>query len=181
MANGYTLAEVTEDNTLILKLTDHEVDSWRNHELCLQILQKILGEEKKIVSQIIPPTDSLAQIFYENADIDCGFDISDDYSKIVMRPEDDESYILVVPKACLLMQVLEGVPSDEIFVEYFSLDENGEVIQHITFPRYSHMFMFQDIQECKQLKVYEQVPSQITEYFNPNVDQNYNELPYSSF
>ena len=178
LANGYTYATVTADKTLILKLTDAQLTSWKNN-IFLQILQKIMGEEKNIVSQIIPPTDSIYGTFYENADIKCGFEISDDYSKIIAGPGDDKSYALIVPQACLLMQVLEGVPSDKISVEYFEVNSNGVATTHISLPKYT--YMFQNLEECKQLKSYEQIPAQIVEYLDPTIDKNYNDLNYKFF
>ena len=41
LENGYTNAWVTSDQVLILQLTDAQLDSWRNSNVSLQILQKI--------------------------------------------------------------------------------------------------------------------------------------------
>ncbi|MBQ8416621.1 MAG: hypothetical protein IJX13_06980, partial [Clostridia bacterium] len=179
LENGYTSATINNDGTLILQLTDSQSDQWRNSNKRLQILQKILGEERQVVTKIIPPTDPVYGTLYEDADIHCGCDISEDYSQIIARPGDDKSYQAVVPFACLMMQVLEGRPSDEIFVEYLELDSSGDVTTHICLPMY--MFMFQDLDECKQLKKYEQISAEIEEYILPDGDESCDGLGYESF
>lgn len=179
LENGYTKVELTEDDVLILHLTEAQVDSWRNSNVSLQILQKILGADKKIVSQIIAPTDPLYSIFYIDADTQCGFEISDDFSKIVAGPGDDKTYWLVIPPACLMMQVLQGKPSEEISVEYFEYNSEGDLTSHAFFPTY--MFMFQNLDECKQLKSYEQNAIEIVEYLDPSADESYNGFGYESF
>jgi len=179
LENGFTSAMVTSDDTLVLQLTNIQSGNWRNSEVSLQILQKILGSEKEIVSKIIPPTDSFYGAFYENADTACGFEISDDYSKVTAGPGDDKSYQLIVSRACLLMQVFKGIPSDNISVEYIELDSEGVVTNRIFLPMY--MFIFENLDECKQLKTYEQISSEIDEYLDPNVDENLKGLNYISF
>ena len=145
----------------------------------MQILQKILGKEKEIVSKIIVPTDPIYGTLYEDADVHCGFEISDDYSKIIAGPGDDKSYSLIVPNACLLMQVLQGVPSDKISVEYLEIDSNSRVTKRMCWPTY--MSIFQDLDECKLLKSYEQTAATIDEYLDPKVDKSYKGLEYQSF
>jgi len=179
LENGYTKVELTEDDVLILHLTEAQVDLWRNSNVFLQILQKILGVDKKIVSQIIVPTDPIYSNFYIDADTQCGFEISDDFSKIVAGPGDDKSYWLVIPQACVMMQVLEGKPSEEISVEYFEYNSEWVLTSHSSFPTY--MFMFQNLDECKQLKTYEQNTIEIVEYLAPSADESYNGLEYESF
>ena len=179
LENGYASAIVTADETLVLQLTDSQLDRWKNSSIQLQILQKILGKEKEIVSKIIVPTDPIAGTLYEDADVHCGFEISEDYSKIIAGPGDDKSYFLVVPKACLLMQVLQGVPSDKISVEYLEIDSNSRVTKRMCLPMY--MSIFQDLDECKLLKWYEQTAAAIDEYLDPKVDKSYKGLEYQSF
>ncbi len=179
LENGYTKVGLTEDDVLILHLTEAQVDSWCNSNVFLQILQKILGPDKKIVSQMIAPTDPFYSNLYKDADTQCGFEISDDFSKIVAGPEDDKTYWLVLPPACLMMQVLEGKPSEEISVEYFEYNSEGVLTSHSFFPTY--VFMFQNLDECKQLKSYEQNAIEIVEYLAPSADESYNGLEYESF
>ena len=179
LENGYTDVSMTDNETLILKLTDSQLNTWKNSIIHLQILQKILGDEKEIVSQVIVPTDLLYGTLYEDADIHCGFEISEDFSRVIAGPGDDKSYYLIVPKACLLMQFFQGVPSDKISVEYIEVNAAGSVISRANFPAY--MSIFQDLEECKLLKQYEQTPAEIYEYTTPNADGNYKGLEYKSF
>lgn len=178
LENGYTKAAITDD-VLVLYLTDSQVDSWRNSNIFLQILQKIMGDDKEIVPQVIVPTDPVYSMLYEDADLQCGFEISDDYSKIVAGPGDDKTYSMIVPRACFTMQVLQGKPSDEISVEYLEYNADGVLTSHFFLPTY--MFIFQNLDECKQLKSYEQADAEIVEYLDPNLDESYKGLEYRSF
>ena len=122
---------------MLLFLTDDEIDEWRNSCIQLQILQRYYGDERVIVTEVIPVEGenfSLMASLYKNANKSCGFDISDDYTKIVAGPGDDKTYFLVIPYACLLMQVIEGKPSDEIVVEYTVVDADGNVTERIVIP-----------------------------------------------
>lgn len=179
LENGYTNATVTADNVLVLQLTDAQLDEWRNSNSSLQILQKMLGEEKQIVSKIIPQTGLIYGTLYEDADVACGFEISDDYSKVIAGPGDDKSYKLVIPRACFMMQLLAGTPSDEISVEYLEVNAEGIVTEHMFLPIY--MYIFEDLNECKQLMSHEQALLEINEYHNPSVDENYSGLEYDAF
>ncbi|MBQ4115882.1 MAG: hypothetical protein IJD37_00750, partial [Clostridia bacterium] len=104
---------------------------------------------------------------------------SDDYSKVVAGPGDDKSYKLIVPHACLMMQIFEGKPSSEISVEYLEVNTKGDVIEQISFPVY--MYVFKDLNECKSLMSYEKIPSEIIEYHTPEIDANYHSMEYNDF
>ena len=178
LERGYTSATLTTDDVLVLQLTDAQLEQWRNSDVYLQILQKILGEEKKIVSQINPPTDPVFGILYDGADT-CGYEISDDYSKIVAGPGDDKSYKLVIPQACFMVQVLAGKASEEISVEYLEINEEGVITEHIFIPVY--MYIFKNFDECKNLMSYEQIPSEIVEYVDAKIDTSHNGIEYKTF
>lgn len=178
LENGYTDAFVTSDQFLILRLTNSQLEAWKNSDVYLQILQKMVGEEKQIVSQIIPPTDLVYGTLYEGADLS-GWEIAEDYTTINVGPGIDRSYIMVVPRACLMMQVLSGRPSEEISVDYYEIDVNGNVYSHIVFPISS--YIFQNFEECKQLMTYEQIPSTIVEYEDAKTDEKLWNLKYKTF
>ena len=179
LENGYTNAWVTSDQVLVLQLTDTQLDSWRNSDMSLQILQKILGEEKEIVTEIIPPTDHpLWETLYGGAET-CKYEIAEDYSKIVVGPGQDRSFRLVIPQACLMMQLLEGIPSDEMSVEYLEMNSIGQITDHEFYPIY--VYMFQEIEECENLIHYEQIDSTITRYHDANIDPNIKGFEYKSF
>jgi len=176
--NGYSEAKVDQAGNLILHLTDAQREAWKNSSAFLQILQKIVGEERKIVSKIIPPTNEIHQLFYEGAE-SCGFEISEDYSKVIAGPGDDKSYILFVPQACLMMRVLEDGTGEEHRVEYREVDAQGDTTVYHLFPM--PVFMFQDIDECKQLMSYEQIEVECMEFDFPSHDTFYRECEYQEF
>ncbi|MBQ4115880.1 MAG: hypothetical protein IJD37_00740, partial [Clostridia bacterium] len=72
LENAYIEATVTSDDVLVLQLTDAQMNSWKNAVVHLQILQSILGEDKEIVSKVIPPADPFYKSLYEDA-VNCGF------------------------------------------------------------------------------------------------------------
>lgn len=176
---GYTNVTVTDDDFLVLKLTDEELEEWKNSSKHMQILQKILGEEKQIVSEIVPPTDVAFGTLYEDADMDCGFEISEDYSKIIADAGDDQNYEAVVPYACIMMQVLSRKPSQDIYVEYTVFDSNGKISKYLSYPMY--MFMFEDFNECKQLMNYGEIEAEVKVYDDPTTDKDYTDIVYKTF
>jgi len=134
IAYGYTYAKVDRNGNLFLVLTDEELSYWKNSRFDLQVLQKVIGEERSIGIDIIPPQDSISKIFYDDADTACGFEISNDYTKIIAGPGDDKSYFVFIPSACIAVQFFDGKPSDEIKVEYIEVNESQEVINMFTWP-----------------------------------------------
>ncbi len=134
IAYGYTYAKVDRNGNLFLVLTDEELSYWKNSRFDLQVLQKVIGEERSIGIDIIPPQDSISKIFYDDADTACGFEISNDYTKIIAGPGDDKSYFALIPSACIAVQFFDGKPSDEIKVEYIEVNESQEVINMFTWP-----------------------------------------------
>jgi hypothetical protein len=176
--NEYTDSAVTEDGDLVLHLTDNQVDQWRNSNVFMQILQKIMGKEKQIVTKVIVPTSFPFESLYKNSN-KCGYEISDDYTKIVVGPGDDRSYYSIVLHSCVFVQLLEGKPSDEISVEYIEVDSEGKITEQSFYPTYQPMF--QDLDECKELMHYEQLPAEIKEYTDPQIDKNFKNFEYERF
>jgi hypothetical protein len=94
----------------------------------LQVLQCVLGDTRDIGVKVDYSDDYLE--FLKDAHT-CGFDISEDYTKIVESPEDNGWYYPLIVAACIEMQVFMGKTCDEIIVEYWEVDENGETLDHI--------------------------------------------------
>lgn len=132
--NGFTSAEVNKNGNLILSLTEKELFYWKNSRVDLQILQKVVGEERNIGIKPTPPSDKIMKLLYDNAEQSCGFEISDDYTKIIANPGDDITYFAVIPSACIAMQLFNGKQSDEITVEYVETNEDGEIVKRIIWP-----------------------------------------------
>jgi len=131
----FTYAKVKKNGDLILVMTDQQIEDWKNGNFYLQLLQKIVGSERQIVTEVIPPTDPFSELFYKDADIMCGFEISEDYTRIYADPEDGTFlYFGFVPHACLAMQVLSGKPSDEISYTFIEYDEEGNIVEQFVWP-----------------------------------------------
>jgi len=179
LENGYTKASATEDNILILQLTDSQVESWKNSDVYLQILQKLVGEEKEVVSKSSPPSALLFKILYDEVD-SCGIEISEDFTQIVAEETDNRLfYAQILQNACLTVQVITGKPIENISVEYTVRNSEGILIEHIILPW--HTTMFQNLDECKQLMTYEQTPSDIYVHATPTEDPYSNNLQCKSF
>lgn len=134
LENGYIFSKCDEQNNLILFLTNKQIHNWKNSNADLRILQKVVGEKDKIVDQQPPYMNEVFESFYKNASTNCGFDISKDDTKIIASPEDDKSYFLIIPRACVIMQVLNGKSSDEIKFEYIEIDSNNNIINLEKWP-----------------------------------------------
>ena len=179
LENRYVKASVTEDNVLILQLTDSQVESWKNSDVYLQILQKLVGEEKKVVSKSSPPSSPIFKVLYDEVD-SCGIEVSDDYTKILAEEDDSRLfYAHILQSACLTIQLISGKPIENILVEYTVRNSKGILIEHIILPWSTTIF--QDLDECKQLMTYEQIPSDIYEHTDSEKDPYSRNLQYDSF
>lgn len=124
----YLFARLDRDGCLIITLKNDAIAQWKNTFIDLQVLQCVLGEERGIGITV----DYSMDFFHlmETADT-CGFEISEDFSKIVESPEDNSWYFPFTIVACARMQMFEGKPCSEIYVEHTSIDEYGNVIETI--------------------------------------------------
>ena len=64
----------------------------------------------------------------------CGFEISDDFTRVIESPEDNSWYFPFTTSACAKMQVFEGKICTEIKVEHIETDAEGKVIDIFIFP-----------------------------------------------
>ena len=134
LADGYTFARVDEAGYLILLLSDKELKEWKNNCLDLQILQAVLGDTRDIGVEIsISEEDFIVGSFLEYAD-KCGWEISEDYKKVILSPDDMISFFPPIMSACRTMQMMNGTPTDEIRIEYIKVDETGKVIEKTIYP-----------------------------------------------
>ena len=129
--NNYSFAFVDKKGNLVLILTDEEVQTYKNNSHYLQVLQAVLGDTRDIGVEINYEYDPL--YFIEFAPT-CGIEVSEDFRTITKGPGGNRFHVSVVAAACMEIQILNGVPSDEITVDYYLYDENGNVKQHISFP-----------------------------------------------
>ena len=126
----FIYAETDKDGNLVLFLTDKQVRRWKSSYFPLQVLQKYYGNTRDIGIDLSEPTDELLKLFYDQAE-QCGFYISDDFTKIIASPEDNMFYFAVLPNACIAMQFFDGTPSDDIQLIYTEVDANGNVTKTI--------------------------------------------------
>ena len=131
LENGYTYAKVDNEGNLILILSDRQIQDWKNSWYALTVFQRMLGDERPIGITTQHQPDAMG--FYENADT-CGLDISDDFKTIIESPDDNHWYYAFASPCCIFMQIINGVPSDEIYVDYYRVDADGKVIEHIYWP-----------------------------------------------
>ena len=122
----YLRAEVDSDGCLILVLKDEVISEWKNTFTDLQILQCVLKDTRDIGVIIDYSKDFMG--YMEDAHT-CGFEISEDFSKVIDSPEDNSWYYPFIVSACLKMQMFEGKLCSEIKVEYIEINIYGEIIE----------------------------------------------------
>ena len=133
LRDAYVSAEVDKDGCLILILEEAVAEQWKNSLVSLQILQCVLGDSRDIGVTVDYSNDYLG--FMENAHT-CGFEIAEDYTKIIDEYGDNTFYLPEVMIACLEMQVFAGKTCENIIVEYLRYDKDGEVADHVVYPDY---------------------------------------------
>ena len=129
--DNYTFAFVDPKGYLILILTDEQVQIYKNNLYTLQILQAVLGNTRDIGVQITDETDFFGFIEFAPT---CGIKVSEDYKTFTKGPGGNRFYVPLIAEACMQLQFINGVPSEEIGVDYYLYDENGNVKQHISYP-----------------------------------------------
>lgn len=132
--DGYTFAKVDKNGYLILLLNDKELKEWKNKCLDLQILQAVLGDTRNIGVEI-----SISEEYFIVGSLlkyvdKCGYEISEDYKKVIVSPDDMISFFPFIMTACETMQMMNGTPTDEIKIEYIKVDENGKIIEKTIYP-----------------------------------------------
>ena len=130
LKNKYAEAYVDKDGCLILTLENQVITEWKNTFAALQVLQCVLGDTRDIGITIDYSKDFLD--YMRDADT-CGYDISEDFTKVVESAEDNSWYFPFIMTSCCVMQVFEGKSCTEIKIDYVEIDENGEVINTINY------------------------------------------------
>ena len=132
LEHKYRSARIDEDGCLIIVLTKGIAAAWKNDLYYLHVLQCVLDDTKDIGITVDYSKDPSAGFLdlMKNANT-CGYEISDDFTKIIASPGDNVIYFLFMPLACLIMQAFEGKMCTDYIVEYIELDENGAVEKHI--------------------------------------------------
>ena len=130
--NGnYAYAKVDKDGCLILIVEKEIVDEWKNSLLPLQILQCVLGDSRDIGITVDYSYDFLN--YMERAE-SCGFEIAEDFKKIIDGPGDNSWYCPFIFTACIELQMFEGKDCKDIFVELYRYDDNGELLEYDCYP-----------------------------------------------
>ena len=127
----YIQAQVDNDGCLILTLENETISEWKNTFTDLQVLQCVLGESRDIGITIDYSKDFMD---YMKDAHTCGYEISEDFTKVIESPEDNGWYFPFTTLACAKMQVFEGKTCTEIKVEHIEVDASGEVIDTFIFP-----------------------------------------------
>lgn len=127
----YLHAYVDDDGCLILTLENKTISEWKNTFFDLQVLQCVLGESRNIGITVDYTMDYLD--FIKNAHT-CGFEISEDFTKVIESAEDNSWYFPFTTLACATMQVFDGKTCTEIKVEHIEINDKGEIIDTFIFP-----------------------------------------------
>ena len=132
--NNYSFAFVDFKGNLILILTDEQIQIYKNNLYTLQVLQAVLGDTRDI-GVVVNYDDELYDFlgFIKFAPR-CGIKVSEDYKTFTKGPGGNRFYVPLIAEACMQLQFINGVPSEEIGVDYYLYDENGNVKQHISYP-----------------------------------------------
>ena len=131
----FLYAKVNSKGNLILVMTDTQIDYWKNNNFYMQLLQKIVGTDRQIVSEIVVPQDPVSLVFYEDADIVCGYEISEDFTHVYADPSDSKFlYFPLMPYPCIAMQVLSGKSSDDISYTFIEYDDAGNIVEQFVWP-----------------------------------------------
>lgn len=127
----YLFADVDRDGCLILILRNNDLLEWRNTFVDLQVLQCVLENTRDIGIEV----DYSKDLFHlmETANT-CGYEISNDYTRIVESYEDNSWYYPVIMSACMKMQMFEGKTCSDIRVEFLRVDTSGEIVETIVYP-----------------------------------------------
>lgn len=132
--DGYTFAKVDKDGYLILFLSNNELKEWKNKLVGLQILQAVLGDTRDIGVEIsISEDDFIVGSLLKYVD-KCGYEISEDYKKVIVSPDDMISFFPFIMSACEMMQIMNGTPTDQTQIEYIKVDLNGNIIEKTIWP-----------------------------------------------
>ena len=132
LIEGQYTYEFTHGNgCLVLILKTEIADWWKNHFFNLQVLQAVLSDHVDIGVTVDYSNDFLG--FKESAD-SCGYEISEDCTKIVESSDDNDWFFPIIMPACIKMQVFEEKSCKDIKVEFIKLDVNGEMIDRVLFP-----------------------------------------------
>lgn len=131
LENKYLQAQVDNDGCLILTLKNETISEWKNTFTALQVLQCVFGDARNIGITIDYSKDFMH--YMEDAHT-CGYEISEDYTKVIESPEDNSWYFPIINAACAIMQVFEGKTCKEVRVEHIEINDQGEVIETFIFP-----------------------------------------------
>ena len=118
----------------MLILSDSERDAWKNEMVILQILSRKWQDKKDIGVDIIEQEEAIQTLIIEPG-LSCGLELSEDYKTVIAEPDDDSFYYQWFVIMGIEMQFFDGVPSDEISVEYIKYGADGTIVRHLSWPK----------------------------------------------
>ena len=134
----YLKAKTDADGCLIITLKKAVISEWKNTFVDLQILQCVCADRPEMGINVDYSRDFLS--YMENAHT-CGFEISENFTRVIDSPDDNTWYYPIIVPACARMQMFEGKSCSEIKVEYIEINESGEIINTVIFPDDADSFM----------------------------------------
>lgn len=129
----YIYAHVDSKGWLLLVMSDYQVFRVKNDTYVLEMLQAMLGSQRDIGVSVNWNDDPLG--FLKDAP-NCGLEFSSDFTRVVEGPDDLPWYYMFAVPGCAMIQILNGVPSDQVKVEYVVVDEYGSESEEIGWPPY---------------------------------------------
>lgn len=129
--------KVAECGCVVLTLYSKDIPEWKSKITLLQILQCVLGEYRDIGVKVDYSLDVYGLM--KNAD-SCEFEISDDFTKVVVSAAEFYDkirfyfYDAYIKMACAVMQIFEGKTCEEINVEVTYLSKSGKVLGVLNYP-----------------------------------------------
>ena len=127
----YLFAYVDHEGCLILTLKNDVIPEWKNTFMHLHVMQCVFADSRDIGITVDYSKDFMYLMKYAYS---CGYEISEDFTKVVKSPDDDSWYFPVIVAACAEMQIFEGKTCSETKVEFLEYDAAGKLIEKIVFP-----------------------------------------------
>lgn len=134
----YFFAHVDKDGNLLLALTDKQLKNWITSSSNLKAIDIVTGGRTEFFeSYDVDMNDSVEKgLFYDFQE--GTVIVSDDYKKITIKYGEMHeilSSFFRITNGCIHMQLLNGIPSEDITLQLVVVNQNGEIVTDLTWPK----------------------------------------------
>ncbi|MBE6531812.1 MAG: hypothetical protein E7679_07000 [Ruminococcaceae bacterium] len=134
----YIFAKVDKNGNLLLILTDRQLDKWISSSHDLIAVDIVTGGRTGLFKNYEINMDDKVEsaLFYDFKEETVI--VSEDYKKITIKYGCMHEIIFSfyrITNGCVHMQLLNGVPSDDITLQLVVVNENGEIVTDLTWPK----------------------------------------------